>query len=64
MYIVIYLFIFCLFVFSRDAPAAYGSSQARGLIGTVATGLHRSHSNAVSERNLQPSPQLMAMPDP
>ena len=33
---------FCLF---RAAPAAYGDSQARGLIGAVATGLRQSHSN-------------------
>ena len=32
-------FFFGLFVFSRAAPAAYGGSQARGLIGAVATGL-------------------------
>ena len=39
---VIYLFIFCLFAISRAAPAAYGGSQARGLIGAVAAGLHHS----------------------
>ena len=33
----------------RAAPAAYGGSQARGLIGAVATGLLQSHSNAGSE---------------
>ena len=33
------------FFFSSAAPAAYGSSQSRGLIGVVATGLHHSHSN-------------------
>ena len=38
-------FVFCLF---RATPAAYGGSQARGLIGAVATGLHHSHSNARS----------------
>ena len=58
-----YLFIyFCLFAFSRAAPAAYGDSQARGPIGAVATGLR--HSNAGSEPHLQPTPQLTAMPDP
>ena len=31
---------FCLFVFFRATPTAYGGSQARGLIGAVATGLH------------------------
>ena len=30
-------------------PAAYGGSQARGLIGAVATSLHQSHGNAGSE---------------
>ena len=33
---------FCLFVFSRAAPASYGGSQARGGIGDVAAGLHHS----------------------
>ena len=37
---------FCLF---RAAPAAYGGSQARGLVGAVAAGLHHSHSNAGSQ---------------
>ena len=53
--------LFCLFAFSRAAPEAYGDSQARGLIGAVATGLHQSHSNAGSE---QPTPQPTATPDP
>ena len=57
-------FDFCLFAFSRAAPAAYGGSQARGLIGAVAAGLHQSHSNAGSEPRLQPTRQLMAMPGP
>ena len=30
---------FGLFAFSRAAPVAHGGSQARGLIGVVATGL-------------------------
>ena len=34
------------------APAAYGGSQARGLIRAVATGLYHSHSNAGSELRL------------
>ena len=54
----------CLFVFSRAAPAAYGGSQARGLIGAIATGLHHSHSNSGSEPHLQPTPLLTATPDP
>ena len=49
---------------SWAAPAAYGGSQARGSIGTIAVGLHQSHSNAGSELHLQPTPQLMATPDP
>ena len=36
----------CLF---RAASAAYGGSQARGLMGAVASSLHHSHSNAGSE---------------
>jgi len=39
-------FFFYLFAISWAAPAAYGDSQARGLIRAVATGLHQSHSNA------------------
>ena len=41
----------------------YGGSQARGLIGAVAIGLHQSHSYAGSEPSLRPTPQLMAMLD-
>ena len=55
----IYLFIFWLV---RAAPVAYGNSQARGLIGAAAAGL--CHSNAGSKPHLQPTLQLMAMPDP
>ena len=58
------LFFFCLFVFFRAAPAEYGGSQARGLIGAVATSLHHSHSNARSEPRPRPTPQPMAMLDP
>ena len=46
------------------APTAYGDSQAKGLIGAVAAGLHQSRSNTGSEPRLQPTPQLKAMPDP
>ena len=59
----IYLFIY-LFISSRAAPAAYGGSQARGLIGAVAAGLPHSHSNEGSEPCLQPTPQCKATPDP
>ena len=43
---------------------AYGDSQARGLIGAVAAGLHQSHSNRGSEPHLQPTTQLREMLDP
>ena len=44
---------------------AYGGSQARGPIGTVAAGLCQSHSNDKSEPRLQPPPQFTAaMLDP
>ena len=43
---------------------AYGSSQARGLIGATAAGPRHSHSNARSKPCLRPTPQLAAMPDP
>ena len=42
---------------------AHGGSQARGRIGVAASGLHHSHSNAISEPHQQPTPQLMTMPD-
>ena len=42
----------------------YGGSQARGPTGATAADLHHSHSNVGSEPRLQPTPQLMAMPDP
>ena len=55
---------FCFFVFFRAALAAYGSSQARGLIRAVAAGLCHSHSNVGFELHLQTTQQLMAMLDP
>ena len=58
-------FFFLVFLaISLAAPAAYGGSQGRGLIGAVATGLHHSHSNTGSEPRLQPTPQLTVTPDP
>ena len=59
---------FCLFVglvwffllFFRAAPAAYGSSLARGRIGTAAASHSHSHSNAGSEMSLRSTPQLTA----
>ena len=59
-----WLFFFVFFAFSRAAPMACGGSQARGPIGVAAAGLRQSHSNAQSEPRLQPTPQLMATPDP
>jgi len=49
-----FFFFFFLFLFGlfRAAPAPYGGSQARGLIGAAAAGLHCSHSNAGSEPHL------------
>ena len=55
---------FCLFAISWAAPAAYGGSQARGLIRAIAPSLRQSHSNAGSKLHLQSTPQLTAMPDP
>ena len=52
------------FFFLRAAPLAYEGSQAKGQIRAVATGLYHSHSNWGSEPNLQPTPQVVAMPDP
>ena len=54
----------CVFAFSRAAPEAYGGSQARGIIGAVATSLCHSYSNSGSELHLWPTPQLTATPDP
>ena len=56
-----FFFIFCLF---GVTPGAYGGSQARGLIGAVATGLRQNHSNTGSEPRLRLTPQLTATPDP
>ena len=56
------LFVFLPFL--GPLPEAYGSSQAGGPIGAVATGLRQSHSNAGSELHLRPIPQLTATSDP
>ena len=45
-------------------PTAYGSFQARGQIGAAGAGLCHSHGNSGSKPPLQPTPQLMATPDP
>ena len=44
-----FFFRFFFFFLFRAAPAAYGGSQARYLIGAVATGLRQSHCNEGSE---------------
>ena len=56
-------FFLSFFAFSRATPTAYGGSQARGLIGSIAAGLCQSHSKAGSEPSLQPTQQVTAMPD-
>ena len=55
-----FLFILSFFLF-RAVPTAYGGSQVKALIGTVATGL--CHSNARSEPHLRSTSQLTATPD-
>ena len=59
-----FLFFFFFFGLFRASPTAYGSSQARGRIAAVAANLHHSPSNWGSEPCLQPTPQVMATPDP
>ena len=60
-----YFILFCfLFLLFRATPAAYGGSQAGGLIGATDASLCHRHSNARSEPNLQPTPQLTEMLDP
>ena len=55
--------------FFMVAPAAYGSSGARGQIRAAATGLHHSHNNNGSKLHLHlqtmdPMPQSAATLDP
>ena len=57
-------FVFAFVLLFRATPTAYRSSQARGQIRATAASLHRSHSHELSEPRLQPTPQLMASPDP
>ena len=59
----VFLFIY-LFLLFRTEPAAYESSQARGQMGAEAAGGRHSHNNMRSEPPVQPTPQLMATPDP
>ena len=52
---------FVLFLLFRATPVAYGSFQDEE---TTAASLHHSHGSTISELHLQPTPQLMAVPDP
>ena len=52
-------FLFLALLSLRATPTAYGSSQARGPTGTVATGLCQSHSNTGSKLRLQPTLQRL-----
>ena len=59
-----YIYIFIYFGLFRATLAAYGGSQARGPVGTVAASLGQGHSNEGSELRLRGTPQLMATPHP
>ena len=52
----LFVLFFLSFVLFRATPAAYGGSQARGLIRTTAASLCQSHSNTRSEARLRPTP--------
>ena len=56
--------LYLYFFLFRATPWAYGGSQARGLIGATAAGLHHNQSNVRSKPHLWPIPQLMAILDP
>ena len=58
-----FFFFFCFLLF-RATPVAHESLQARGQIRASVAGLCHSHSSAGSKPCLQPTPQLMARPDP
>ena len=55
---------FLVFLSFRATPEAYGGSQARGPIRTVATSLRHSHSNTGFKLYLRPTPQFTATLDP
>ena len=58
LWVFLFLFLFsCLF---RATPIP----RPGGQIGAAIAGLHHSQSNARSDIGLQPTSQLMAMPDP
>ena len=54
-------FVFCLL---EGCTCSLWRFPGWGSVGAVAAGLRQSHSNARSEPHLQPTSQLMAMPDP
>ena len=58
------LLLLLLFIFIRASPATCVSSQARCWIRAAAAGLRHRLSNARSEPQLGPIPQLMALLDP
>ena len=58
----LFILLIIFFSFYGQTPIAYVSSQARGWI--KATAASYSRSNAGSKLCLQPTPRLMAMPDP
>ena len=58
------LFFFFFSGLFRATPMIYGGSQAMGLIGAAAAGLHHSHSRSGSELRLRHTPQLTATLDP
>ena len=62
--IIYFILLLLLFLLFRAIPAAYGGSQARGLIRAVAAGQRHSHSNAGTKQHLWPTPQLTTTPDP
>ena len=61
---IFFLFAFFSFFIFGAKPAAYGGSQTRGRIRTMAASLYHSYSNAISEPCLWSTPQLTAMTDP
>ena len=65
LYVTVFIILsfFGLF-FLRATLTAYGAFQARAQTGAVAASLYHSHNKMGYEPNLQPTSQLMAMPDP
>ena len=59
-----FCFCFCLFAFSRAPPAAYGGSQARGLIRAVAAKPMSEPQQRGIRAVVQSTPQVTAMLDP